>query len=145
MVGGRNHCQAELAMSGSSWGGGSASYLVPPCILPPPSPPLAGRCSKVLTVAHLSSALEPAGLAASEPQDEVGELKRRLAVTAHQADQLKGEVAARDGELQREKYDKAKVSGWCTLAGLLLWSAGSEASMAGGWWELWVERPCGRP
>ena len=39
----------------------------------------------------------------------MGELKRRLAVTAHQADQLKGEVAARDGELQREKYDKAKV------------------------------------
>ncbi len=55
-------------------------------------------------MAHLSS----------PTQDEVGELKRRLAVTAHQADQLKGEVAARDGELQREKYDKAKV-GWCGM------------------------------
>lgn len=53
-----------------------------------------------------------AWLPCTAPQDEVGELKRRLAVTAHQADQLKGEVAARDGELQREKYDKAKVGGW---------------------------------
>ncbi|PRW33224.1 flagellar associated isoform A [Chlorella sorokiniana] len=48
-----------------------------------------------------------------EVQDEVGELKRRLAVTAHQADQLKGEVAVRDGELQREKYDKAKADKDC--------------------------------
>lgn len=66
----------------------------------------------------------PCCAAHSALQDEVGELKRRLAVTAHQADQLKGEVAAREGELQREKYDKAKV--WQGRAGQMCW-------LNGGW------------
>ena len=48
-------------------------------------------------------------LPASPLQDEITELRRRLAVVTHQADQLKGEIAARDSSLQKEKYDHAKV------------------------------------
>lgn len=45
------------------------------------------------------------------PQDEAGELRRRLALAAHQAGQLRAEVAAKDGSLQREKWELAKASG----------------------------------
>lgn len=38
-------------------------------------------------------------------------------MTSHQADQLKGEVAARDASLQREKYDAAKVGGGAVMGG----------------------------
>lgn len=74
-------------------------------------------CSAIQTAPNARASLPTAALPTpspsrpNRPQDEVGELKRRLAVTAHQADQLKGEVAVRDGQLQREKYDKAKVGG----------------------------------
>lgn len=43
------------------------------------------------------------------PQDEAAELRRRLALAGHQAEQLKREAAAREAGLQREKYDHAKV------------------------------------
>ena len=63
------------------------------------------------------------------PQDEIGELRRRLAISAHQIDQLKLEVAERDAALQKETYDHGKVGGvpvaacvwvlgwwWCVLS-----------------------------
>lgn len=45
----------------------------------------------------------------SSLQDEITELRRRLALVTHQADQLRGEISARDSTLQKEKYDHAKV------------------------------------
>ncbi|KAL4439847.1 hypothetical protein ABPG75_002848 [Micractinium tetrahymenae] len=48
-----------------------------------------------------------------EVQDEITELRRRLAVVNHQVDQLKGEIAARDSTLQKEKYDHAKAEKDC--------------------------------
>ncbi len=46
-------------------------------------------------------------------QDEITELRRRLALVTHQADQLRGEISARDSTLQKEKYDHAKVGAAC--------------------------------
>ena len=48
-------------------------------------------------------------LPGSGPQDEAGELRRRLAVVTHQVDALRGEVAAREGGLAKEKQGRAKV------------------------------------
>ncbi|EFN51138.1 hypothetical protein CHLNCDRAFT_141344 [Chlorella variabilis] len=48
-----------------------------------------------------------------EVQDEIGELRRRLAISAHQIDQLKLEVAERDAALQKETYDHGKAEKDC--------------------------------